>query len=283
MGKKGPEFFFSFSPRRGEGDFWAGETSANAPCPRHRVRRAVCVRLIRRASRRFLRPVGADDVETRTFPRVARRRKRRRCTRGYIPPPRWGENGSSPFPACPPLHPAACRGLVSVFRFPVPSPPTCPPGLRAGSRRPIPRHAGGLFPFSGTPLPVPGPPFPPLHPPACRGFVFPIPDSRLHFTLCLCTIACCEKTTLSTPRQGCEKSNAVSVFRTHQGMYMTTAPKRRKKSKTLSSSIKTGLKSVKFGTLLALPILTFHPSNPSGASARAVLTLQKGQKGGAPF
>ena len=117
---------------------------------------------------------------------------------------------------------------------------------------------------------------------------FPTPGSRLpipacHFTLRLCTIACCKKATLSAPRHRCENSNAVSVFGTHQGMYMVRAPKRRKKSKTLSSSIKTGLKSAKFGTLFALPILTFCPSNPSGASARAVLTLQKGQKRGAPF
>ena len=149
------------------------------------------------------------------------------------------------------------------------------------ARRSIPRHAVGLFP-----LPVPGSLFPvPAAPsPGMPGVCFP--DSRLPpplFTLCLCTIACCEKATLSAPRHRCEKSNAVSVFGTHQGMYMTRAPKRRKKSKTLSSFSKTGLKSVKFGTLFALPILTFHPSNPSGASARAVLTLQKGQKGGAPL
>jgi hypothetical protein len=64
---------------------------------------------------------------------------------------------------------------------------------------------------------------------------------------------------------------------------MTTAPKRRKKRKTPSSFGKTGLKKAKFRTVFALPILTFRPSNPSGASARAVLTSQKGQKGGAPF
>jgi len=80
-----------------------------------------------------------------------------------------------------------------------------------------------------------------------------------------------------------KKITFVSHFGIHQGMYMARAPKRRKNSKTLSSSIKTVLKSSKFGTLLALPILTFRPSNPSGASARAVLTLQKGQKRGAPF
>jgi hypothetical protein len=94
---------------------------------------------------------------------------------------------------------------------------------------------------------------------------------------------CCFFATFEAARHRCEKSNAVSVFGTHQGMYMARAPKRRKKSKTLSSSIKTVLKSAKFGTLFALPILTFCPSNPSGASAKAVLTLQKGQKGGAPF
>ena len=73
--------------------------------------------------------------------------------RGYSqPPPQGADNGSSKFqvasfkftpmsesripnpavcfyrsrfPACPPLHPAACRGLV-------PGSPACPPGMRVG-------------------------------------------------------------------------------------------------------------------------------------------------------
>jgi len=94
---------------------------------------------------------------------------------------------------------------------------------------------------------------------------------------------CCFFATFEGARHRCEKSNAVSVFETPQGMYMMIALKRRKKSKTPSSFSKTGLKSSKFGTLLALPILTFCPSNPSGASAKAVLTSQKGQKRGAPL
>jgi hypothetical protein len=56
-----------------------------------------------------------------------------------------------------------------------------------------------------------------------------------------------------------------------------------KGSKTLSSFSKTVLKRSKNRTVFALPILTFRPSNPSGASAKAVLTSQKGQKGGAPL
>jgi hypothetical protein len=80
-----------------------------------------------------------------------------------------------------------------------------------------------------------------------------------------------------------KKITLVSVFGIHQGMYMTRAQKRRKNSKTPSSFSKTGLKKAKFRTLFALPILTFCPSNPSGASARAVLTSQKGQKRGAPL
>jgi hypothetical protein len=74
------------------------------------------------------------------------------------------------------------------------------------------------------------------------------------------------------------------VFLEHNKVYICHERKKGEKgSKTLSSSIKTVLKSVKLGTLFALPILTFGPSNPSGASAKAVLTSQKGQKRGAPF
>jgi len=215
---------------------------------------------------------------TRTLPLVARRRKRRRSTRGYIPPPLWGEErqfkvsaskfkvqGSARFPVPAVVFHSALYTLHSALS-PVPRLPAAPSrGMpRACFRHPVAGSPVAVFRF-----PVPCSPFPPLH-----------------FTLCLCTKStnrCCKKTTLSAGRHRCEKSNAVSVFGTHQGMYMARAQKRRKKSKTLSSSIKTGLKSVKFGTLFALPILTFHPSNPSGASARAVLTLQKGQKGGAPL
>jgi hypothetical protein len=74
------------------------------------------------------------------------------------------------------------------------------------------------------------------------------------------------------------------VFSGHNKVCIWPERKKGEKgSKTLSSSIKTVLKSVKFGTLFALPILTFCPSNPSGASAKAVLTSQKGQKRGAPL
>jgi hypothetical protein len=74
------------------------------------------------------------------------------------------------------------------------------------------------------------------------------------------------------------------VFSEHHDVWQyRQRQKGEKGSKTLSSSIKTVLKSVKFGTLFALPILTFCPFTPSGASAKAVLTLQKGQKRGAPF
>jgi len=36
-------------------------------------------------------PLRGGYVERQTLPRVARRRKRRRSTRGYIPRPRWGQ------------------------------------------------------------------------------------------------------------------------------------------------------------------------------------------------
>jgi len=61
------------------------------------------------------------------------------------------------FPACPPpagrhpdwgvaaFHPAACRGLVSVVRF-----PACPPSLRAGSLLPRDRLASPAASVAGS-------------------------------------------------------------------------------------------------------------------------------------
>ena len=69
--------------------------------------------------------------------------------------------GQRPFPV-PPVHPAACRGLVSVFRFPVPrSRRRFVYVVRFPFPQSSPRHAAGLFRSSG-------PRFPPLPPAAHR-------------------------------------------------------------------------------------------------------------------
>jgi len=170
----------------------------------------------------FFRPGGAKEIfradertpvpgassaplgrmcRTQTLPRVARRRKRRRSTRGYNPSPRWGENGSVPFPpSSGVLFPAPGFFLASGSPFPVP-----------GSRR-LCRLA-----VAGSPFPVPAAPSPGM-----PGVCFPgarIPNPAF-------TLRCCEKATLSAPRRGCEKSNAVSVFGASRGMAIPTAPKR---------------------------------------------------------
>jgi len=146
-------------------------------------------------------PSGRRSRNT-NVPRVARRRKRRRSTRGYNPPPRWGEqrqfpvhgvapSGGFPIPACPPLHPAAVPRVC--FRFPVPRPVPARRGSRLHSLAALreaaaalkntrpPRRAAKL-PTPESRIPIPGSPFPvgrsrrsiPRH----AGGLFPVPGSR---------------------------------------------------------------------------------------------------------
>jgi len=97
-----------FSPRRGEGDFWSVERT---PRPWRGVKSGMCSTDPPRVPSDSSAPWGRMSRNTNS-PRVARRRKRRRSTRGYNPPPRWGGSvNSRQFP----LHSAAPLGRSRQF------------------------------------------------------------------------------------------------------------------------------------------------------------------------